>query len=134
MRFVTIEPAAHLITFIDSPSVEAALRTAGLNSDVDHGFLSKTVGIFIDEFGMFAEPDHQDYFAIDGHLFAGPALLYAFDQQGETKDMPNTRLEPAFLHGREEVEAAIANEKVTRPQMLVNGDVIWQWPQPAPFA
>ena len=134
MRFVTINPSAHLIEFIESVSVDAAVRHAGLSKDVDHGIIDRSIAVVVHEFSMFADPDQQSYFAMGGRLYAGNALLYAYAASGETTDMPDVRLEPTFLHGREEVEAAIQNRIVARPEMKVNGEVIWRWPEPAPFS
>jgi hypothetical protein len=31
------------------------------------------------------------------------------------------------------IEVAIACGQIERPSMSVNGEMIWQWPDPAPF-
>ena len=134
MRFVTIDPSAHLITFIDSPTFEDALQYAGLTGDIDHGIIDRSIAVVVHEFGMFADPSKQSYFALGGRLYAGTALLYAYADDGAITDMPDVRLEPRFLHGRAEVETAIRNEIVARPEMKVNGETIWRWPDPAPFS
>jgi len=131
MRFVTIEPAAHLITYLDCPTLEHALQIAGLTGFVDHGKVDHAIAIVIDEFRIFDDPEHQDYFALGGRLYAGNAVLYSYDLAGAAMDMPEVRLEPIFLHGRAEVDAAINAGIVARP---VNDELNWRWPEPAPFS
>jgi hypothetical protein len=63
-----------------------------------------------------------------GQLFSGEAILFAFDEAGETIDMPATPLKPPiWLADKQEVELAIAAGMVERPVAKVNGAVMWQW-------
>lgn len=135
MRFVTIEPAAHLISVVDCRTYKDAIKLAGLTlSDVDHGKIDANVAIVVSQFAMFADPDKQHYFSFDGRLYAGNALLYSYETgSGETRDMPDVKFAPIFLHGRAEVEAAIANGIVVRPELTVNSRPVWRWPDPSPF-
>jgi hypothetical protein len=71
------------------------------------------------------------YFSIYGQLFAGNAVLYAFNKSGETIDI---RQLPAIMFYRDvaEVERAIDAGAVKRPQMSYGETVYWRWPDPPP--
>ena len=134
-RFVIIEPAAHLLRTIDLGPFDHAVVNAGLNVDeTDHGMIDRHTGVVVDQYGLLDPPERQDYFVINGHLYAGNAVIYGVDDEGSTVDVADAdRLRPEFLHGRDEVERAISDGAVTRPELRVNGELIWKWPdQPAP--
>jgi hypothetical protein len=88
------------------------------------------VAIIVDEFSLFKLPTEQRYFSIGHKLYAGNAILYGYDSAGETRDLPHM-LVPMFmtLLG---IEDAIASGQIERPSMSVNGEQIWQWPDPPP--
>jgi len=133
-RYASIEPDAHLLRIVDK-SIFDAVVDAGLNDDgTDHSMVDKHTGIVFNQYDMYVPPEQQDYFAINGRLYAGNALIYGVDDRGNTVDIVETdRLTPIFLHGREEVERAIQDGLIARPQLRVNGELIWKWPdQPAP--
>jgi len=137
MRYVTIEPESHLISFIECDTFEEALQRAGLTiGQVDHGLIDNDagVGIVVAEFGLFVEPERQHYFTFGGRLYGGNALLYGYGEEGQTVDVPNIHLAPIFLHGREEVEEAIKSEFVVRPVKCTEGFIMWQWPEPSPYS
>jgi len=134
-RFVIIEPAAHLLRVADIGVFDNAVIEAGLAvNETDHGMVDRHTGIVAYQYGMYEPPEHQDYFAVNGRLYAGNALIYGVDDQGHTVDVAEIdRLTPTFLHGKDEVERAISDGLVARPQLRVNGKLIWKWPdQPAP--
>jgi hypothetical protein len=83
------------------------------------------------EFGLFKGIEDGHYFSIAGRLYEGPAVIYAFDPQGETVDCPR---KPAVLFFRSgyEVEDAIRSGQIKRPVNAVNDVVTWRWPDPQP--
>jgi hypothetical protein len=121
---------------LEFPNLDQAMRHAGLTPmEVDHGVLSRSIngdgiGLFVAEFGLGVPPDRQKYFAVRHSLFAGNAVLYAFNEGGETIDM--TRMPPIVWLDGDEVEAAIQQGAIVRPQLAVNGEVFWRWPGPLP--
>jgi len=133
MRVAIVEPKAHLISFVDVETINEAQRLAGLKA-VDHGVAADGVGIIAGEYSMYVDPDQQDYFTFGGPLYAGNAVLYAYDKTGATIDVsPEIKIAPLWLHGRKEVEAAIAQGLVARPELTVNKRPVWRWPDPSPF-
>lgn len=104
-------------------------KSAGLDPyAVDHGVVAPGIGIVVFEYGLFVEPQQQSYFAINGHLYAGCAALYGFDDEGETVDLDKIP-EIQWMDSVEHIEREIAAGRVKRPQIAVNGKVQWQWPQ-----
>jgi hypothetical protein len=117
-------------------SVNDAEREAGLRPGrVDHGGVRRGVlrmAVIVDEFSMFAPPEDTFYAAIGKQLIAGNAVLYAFDELGATRDLSDPPAVAFYGRGRERVERAIAAGAVMRPEVRVNGRLLWRWPDPAP--
>jgi hypothetical protein len=134
MKFVTINPKARSIDTVEARELRDALVTAGLDPDkVDHGSLGRHAGYVVYEFGMFIPPARQSYFSIMNLLIAGNCVLYGVDPTGETIDLMKSQIPtPSWYLGVNDVEHAIIFGKVRRPEMRVNGAIVWQWPQPAP--
>jgi hypothetical protein len=130
MRYIVIDPEKKTTRAIDASSFDVALDVAGLG-DVcrDHGSITRSIAIVVYEYGLFEPPENQHYFALDGRLFAGRALLYAVDTAGETIDLTICP-EPTFFKSAADVEAAIYAGKVERPIKAINDKVIWKWPDP----
>jgi hypothetical protein len=65
-----------------------------------------------------------------GSLYCGGAVPFGFDEHGEAA---NIDAPPAimFYRNADAVEAAISRGELHRPQICVNGAVLWQWPQGA---
>jgi hypothetical protein len=130
MKFVIVDPWKHEVRRVNARDANEAEVMAGLQpGQVDFGEAAPNVGIIVFEFGLLEPPAEQRYFTVGswGGLYAGAAVLYAFDDDGETVDLdepPPVR----FLDTREEVEAAIAAGTVRRPYTSVNGVVLWEWP------
>jgi len=133
MLFLAIDPSFHLMRYVECEKFDDAVREAGLPDLIDHATFGDHLGIVVADFGMFDDPDKQDYFSVEGNLYAGNALVYAVNDAGETVDIPNLDLTPTFLHGREEVESMIKQGLVDRPEMTVNGELVWAWPDKSPF-
>lgn len=129
----------------DFLSLQDAERSIGLEPGrVDHGTLLRpgvayTPGLayVVFEASNFLPAQSTYYAAINGRLIADRAVLYAFDERGETVDLE--RLPPVAFYGKGQgkVEAAIAAGVVIRPEIAVTAEggprqVLWQWPGPAP--
>lgn len=135
MRYVTIDPTRTAVKVIDADNHPSAVEAAGLEiGQVDHGVIERDpftgigVSICVYEYSLFVPADEQKYFAINGKLYGGKALLYAFDEKGETIDL--TRVPDVFFFGSARaVEMAIAAGQIERPRSATLG---WEWPQPKP--
>jgi hypothetical protein len=128
MQFATIDVDHTQVTVVDGPNLEAVQIVMGLDK-VDHGVVAPGIGIVVDEFGLYTPTDKQSYFAIFGRLYAGNAVLYGFNRQGESVDL--LTLPPVlFMPSAAAVERNIELGIVHRPQITVNGVVTWQWPDP----
>lgn len=86
------------------------------------------VSVVVYEYGLFVPPDQQRYFAINNKLYAGKALLYAFDNQGETIDLKRPP-DVVFFGSVRAIEMAIEAGQIERP---ASQTLNWQWPQPMP--
>lgn len=137
MRFGIVTPTAKTIRFVNARSVREAVRMAGVDPDkTDHGVVVRGsdgggIGVVVFEFGFYVPAERQQYFAMGDRLYAGPAVLYQFNEQGATVDL-HGHPPPMWLDTKESVEMAITLGFVPRPEIKVNGEVIWSWPQPAP--
>jgi hypothetical protein len=144
-RYIVIDARAKSETVMHLNSFEDALKNAGLTpGKVDHGTIRRGLAIVVDEYGLFVPPDQQRYFAIGRHLYAGPAaVLYGFDEQGETIDVDIQYCRHGFhplsptRFGRwfdsiDEIEAAIAKGEIDRPVIGSSDQIIWKWPGPRP--
>jgi len=135
MKFVIIDPKTRTITSEDCETIIEAQAIAGLGN-VDHGVLGvgprSGIGYCVDEYGMFEPPAAQQSFCgCAGHLIAGAAVLYGFDEAGETIDLMRSAVPDVhFYLGVNDVEAAIDRGEIKRPVIAVGDAVIWQWPQP----
>lgn len=130
MLFGIIDATQQTSTLEDWPDLRQAQRRAGI-TNVDHGGIAPGVGITVYQFGLFVSPAKQRYFAIARQLFAGNAVLYGFDERGESVDLLMLP-QVYFLPGAAAVERSIALGLIQRPQMSVNGEVTWEWPSDPP--
>ncbi len=139
MKFAIIDPAARTVTRVDAKDVTEVYAMVGLNArEVDHGVLTKTanggaVGYVVYEFGFFLPAAEQHFYHLAGRLIAGASVLYAFDETGVTVDLADdVPIDPVWFESPAEVEVAIREGAIVRPQIALNGVVIWSWPSPAP--
>lgn len=135
MRYITIDPARTAIKVIDADSYPYAVEVAGLEvGEVDHGTIERDpitgngIGIVVYEYSLFVPSDQQRYFSIKGKLYAGRALLYAYNESGETIDLKRVP-DVVFFGSARAVEMAIEAGTLERPASKTLG---WQWPQPMP--
>jgi hypothetical protein len=111
-----------------------AVKAASLQpGQVDHGTLTHNLAIIVYEFSLKQPPHEQHFFRIGHNLYAGNAVLYSYNEMGETVDLHirsgslSNRLRFKFYQSIDEIESDIATGELNRPQMSVNGEVLWQW-------
>ena len=143
MKFLLIDAKAKTMKVENHKDLKDAQAALGLAS-VDHGSLIRGLGYVVDEFGMFAAPDKQHYFAFGEKQIAGNCVMYGYADNGMTVDVDggaNLGLRfsiqgiesiISFFDGHEEIERDIERHALLRPQIKYDGKVIWQWPAPAP--
>lgn len=142
MKFGIIDPVAKTFRVHDVPSIGAAYALAHLDpTATDHGVIARLenghhVCFVVYEYGFFVPVADQHYFGIDYRLIAGHAMVYEADAFGVTVDLSDEAValidEPKWFDSADEIEAAIAVGTTVRPEMRVNGEVIWSWPEPGP--
>ena len=141
MKFGIIDPKACTVDVIDFKDTLAAYTLAGLDpNQTDHGVLMSlpngALCFVVYEFGFYVPADRQHYFAFGPRLVAGNAVAYQVDAFGYTVSMaPGIAariIKPTWFKSAADVEAAIAAGTVSRPEVSINGEVIWAWPNPAP--
>lgn len=139
MKFVTIEPFETRVRLTEATDIHMVYARLALGSNVDYAMVMRPRGprvgisIVVSGLSLFVPPDDQRYFVLNGRLYGGNAVLYAFDEAGKTLDMPWS---PAVIFmSRTGVEEAIAHGQIERPQIVINGVAIWKWPDrpPPPF-
>lgn len=137
MKFALIDTIQRKFWVAACDDLNAAKLLVGLKPlEVDHGVVMRNedggIALMVAEFGLFEPVDKQYFFSIGTHLYAGNAVLYAFDSSGDTVDFPSIRLPLRFFLNHREVEAAIADGEIVRPTMSVNDAVLWRWPDACP--
>ena len=142
MKFGIIKPATRTFDVVEADTIVAAYALAGLDpGKTDHGVAAALdnkhkVAFVVYEFGFFVPVKEQHYFEMCGRLVAGSALIYECDVYGRTIDLSDEGEAaigtPTWFMSADEVELAIESGALARPQLAVNGDVLWSWPEPAP--
>lgn|SRR5215510_13413335 len=138
MKFATIEPVKKRVRVAEFRDLHSAVRSVGVDPHAtDHGVVQRNhrgpnFSIVVYEFGLFTPVADQHYFATGGRLYAGNAVLYGFNEIGETVDVVEPLPDVTFFADAPAVELAIAARVIPRPRMSANGMVIWEWPNPAP--
>lgn len=125
MRFIHIDPDAQTVETVEAEDWRDVAPHIG---EVDHGVVMPGVGIFVGEHGLM-EGDGP-YFALRGVLYAGEAVLYAFDERGESVNIahsPPGLFPPVWFVDKQDVELGIAAGMVARPVAAINGAVVWEW-------
>ena len=141
MNYAILNPKDRTLTYVYEKDPHAAYRLAGLPpGKIDHGVLMPLphrggIGYAVYEFGFYVPAAQQSYCSITGtgRLIAGNAVLYEFAEGGATIDLSEEwRIEPMWFSCAEAVEEAIVAGLVPRPEVKLNREVIWAWPQPVP--
>ncbi|HEY2242729.1 MAG TPA: hypothetical protein VGH47_00725 [Xanthobacteraceae bacterium] len=136
MRFLVVDAEHRTVRLVEADDPQHVYELAGLDAlHVDHAIVARSnelglgIGIAVFEHGLFAPPAATFYFSIGRQMYAGNAVLYAFDAAGETISMPRSPPPVMFYRSYREVEAAIARDEIDRPQTMMNGAAIWAWPE-----
>jgi hypothetical protein len=132
MKFAVIDPHRQTLERRTCHSYSAIRQEIFGSQDTDHGIVGNSdrnggTGIVVEEFSLFRQD--QAYFAIAQRLYAGIALVYGFNASGHTVSCEGP-LEILWLPDKDAAEAAIAAGTVQRPQIVINGEVVWSWPDP----
>jgi hypothetical protein len=133
LSFIAIDPTKATVEVVQAEELREVYPTVGLEpTQVDHGMIARLpndekIAIVVGEYGMFKDPAEGHYFSIGSMLYEGGAVIYAADAIGDTVSI---RVKPpvCFYRDAAEVERAISRGEVLRPQMAVNGQVTWSWP------
>lgn len=132
MKFIAIKPDIRTLQYLEGDDPFKAIERLGIDPmRTNHASLGKDVSIILDEIGLLRE-EQQEFFTLGNRLFAGPAIVYQIDDEGETIDTQPWVLEQiaracTFYNSRESVEAAIQRKNIERPQ---NGITTWKGGQP----
>lgn len=124
MKFILIRKGT--IEHSECKDLDEALEKVDLApGQVDFGNVTRHLNIVVYEFGLYSEKV-QHYFSIFKQLYVGNAVLFASDDVGNTVDITS---DPPVMFYRDTlmVEEAIKRGAINRPQVSVNGNVIWQW-------
>ena len=136
MKFGLIKPKEQEFAVIDCRDSTEAEGQAGLKSgEVDFAAIRPRIHIVLSAFGLFVPTNRQHYFAMGRYLYAGKAVLFGTNIKGETVDLElplPDELIPRWFRFTEEIEWAIDKNLVLRPHLMLNGRVIWRWPEPRP--
>lgn len=125
-----VDPKAKTVKVEGFYSDDAALRALGINPlATDSARCGRRRGIIVAEYGMFVPPSEQHFFSIGPSLYAGNAVLYDFNERGMTVSY-KAPVSITWYENAQEVELSIGLGRIIRPQMAVNGEVLWTWPEP----
>lgn len=134
MKAILIDPYNESVSYVNVDGVDSIRKAARIDGGLDYGNLGGSLTIWVYEFGLVRYVPGMRYFALhDRQLRAGRAVITAYDGWGETIDVPDT-LPPGhwlgvrYLGDREAAILAVESGEVDRPQVKVNGVVVWSWP------
>ena len=129
LRHAIINATTEQVSYVNVEDLRDAEVLAGLDPmGVDHGTIEHGLGIVLYEFGLLEPMEH--YFILNRQLYAGNAVVYAYNGQGETIDVPPHRiakLNIQFFHSIAAVEEALDAGKGNRPYTAINSEVLAVW-------
>lgn len=127
IKFIIIDPRQREVRTVSHHTLVDAQLEAGLKPrEVDHGTLGRGWGYCCYEYALFVPAAQQAYFAIGRSLFAGPIVVYGYDELGEMMDCQPLPDQPA-VRWVDDPEAAMRRGEIERPCTRFNGIVDWQW-------
>jgi hypothetical protein len=139
MKFVIVRPKDRAIEEVEAKEPNEVYQRAGLEHlKVDHGVIGRAtdkhsgLAIIVHEHSLFVDPAEQHYFAFGSKLYGGNAILYGFNEAGDTIDvLPAANLRGIITWFRDchAVETAIRAGHITRPRVTADGMTLWQWPE-----
>lgn len=136
MKYLGIFPRECRYRVVEGSDLRDALPKVGLQSgQIDFGSLVPGLTIVVYEFGLTDEcQPGQCFFTLNGGLYAGNALLYQTDANGDTVDFDTDRWRKLlgatslwWLGSAGAAERAIQAGVVTRPVITINGETVWEW-------
>jgi hypothetical protein len=135
MHYGLINAAERTAVLHDADRIQDCYSLIGLDAlQLDHGVVvrrpdSSGIGIFVYEYGLMQDPAQTNYFSIGRGLYAGNAVIYAFDANGESVEL---KIMPPIMFYRsfKEVEQAIQRGEINRPFTAVNEAITWAWNYP----
>jgi hypothetical protein len=135
MKFMTINAKERTTALVEAVDMFLLYESVGLRpAAVDHATITRFedgtgLAIIVDEIGMMRDPTETYFFSIGPQLYAGGAIVYAYDAEGETLGMIST-IPVMFYRSCDEVEMAINRGEISRPFTAVNEEVLWEWNKP----
>jgi hypothetical protein len=133
LKFTIIRPDRHAVDTVQARTYDDLHKQIfPMPLGVDHSVIYRNenggLGIVVEQYGLFRS--NMSYFAMRGKLYAGVALLYAFDAAGKTVTLRAPLPTVYWLSNADAVERAITNGDVGRPVIRVNDELLWSWPEP----
>lgn len=142
MKFIMIDAKNQSIEQIEAEDFDAAKKHAGLDG-IDFGHLGNGMHIIVYEYGLCEDPNTQKFFSLGRALYAGNAVIFRVqndgtEDSGKTIDVTDSDLHTIIANARfydrvSEVLFCIKHGALDRPEMAINGEVIWRWPDPHPY-
>jgi hypothetical protein len=137
-KFVLIDPRDCTVKLVALEDLSAGYDAVGLDrTNLDFTCIYKapmerwSLNIIVDDLGMYRPIEQAKYWSLGGQLLEGGAIIFKAEEGGETSSME--MVPPVmFYRSHLEVEQAIARGEIARPQMSVNGEVVWRWPEARP--
>src|SRR5215831_669833 len=134
-RVLIIRAAERKIEPFVVDEVHEAYATAGLpTGKLEHSIVRRPngdapgIGIFVDKSALTVHQEKQSYFVLADKLYGGNAVLYGFDETGQTVDAPSMVVR--WYSDQYEVEQALRRGEVQRPVIKnESNDVVWRWPE-----
>ena len=134
MKFAIVQPAETKWEVVEAANLTDIYANIGGLDLPDHNVIAppgclpsgKGLAIVVNDFSLHVPPRLQRYFVIGRTLFGGNAVLYAFNEQGDSVDIDEVPV--IIFMSLAGVEDAIAQNQIDRPEVRVNGQLTWQWP------
>lgn len=136
MRAILIDPHSETVSEVEIHNAELDTLQEAIGADsIDFSSLGSGVKAVVDDLGLYRPGQRYWFFNLPGGLvmMAGKALLVSMAPDGELDGLTHkatldyTRSIVAWLGDRHGAEQAILSGRVKRPEIAVNGNVVWQW-------
>ena len=136
MRAILIDPFERTVEEIDVPNSGGETIKAKIGAPYfDIARMGSTVIGFVDDQGLCRKGQRFWHFDHPGGgvLMAGRCLIMSVDEEGETvgldirATLAHTKRYVEFLGNGEEAEGQILAGLLKRPNITLNGDIIWEW-------
>lgn len=146
MKFAIVRPGEQRVQAVSAGDINIAVQLAGLSmGELDFGIVSPVskkrpgLAVTVYEFGLCKMNKRTGknqkplpMFGLGQQLYAGNAVLYSFDEEGETVDLAvgirDIARDIIWLPDQKEAEKAIMSNLVLRPVQAINGVIMAAWP------